>query len=264
MTIIINTELVTATSPGITTAVSDILECVSQDVRAILQPTTDATLLVDYTNRISMDILRYSRWKFLLSAPQEIQTVLGQTDYWIGPTGGGPNDTGLDIDDLGSIKRDSVIDYTNFHKLGQTGETPIGAVFSKNGKPALWRNDSSTPFVLNIYPPADNENGQSYRIQFRYYKPRVVLTSPTQIIQIPDIYKDVVCAGVNMLSFKYLHQDEDVQYWNQAFQQGKMEMVKDKNLFPAGGDFIRPDSATVQIQTVSGVGLDSGLESSLP
>ncbi len=260
MTIIINTELVTAPSPGITTLVSDIEACVSQDVRGVLQTSGDQGLLIDYTNRISMEMLRYSRWKFLLSGVQTFSTVVGQTDYWIGPAGGGANDTGLDIDDLQSIKRDSVFDRTNMRRIFQTEERPLSHEFDNNSFPKVWRNDGSTPFVLNIYPASD----KVYTVDFRYYKPRVVLTVPTQTIQIPDIYKDVVCAGVNALAFNYLDMDERAAFWKQAYMEGKAGMIRDKNLFPGDGDFVRPDSSGIVPTNNTALGLDASIQYSIP
>lgn len=263
MPIIINTSQSTASTPGITTRVSDIENCVSQDVRGVLQTSGDAGILIDYTNRVSMEILRYSRWKFLLSPVMTFQTVLLQTDYWIGPVGGGPNDTGLAIDDISSIKRDSVFDRTSERRLFQTEEQPVSFSLSgpnAKGYPRVWRNDISTPSVINIYPPAD----KVYTIQFRYYKPRVVLTAPTQTIQVPDIYKDVICAGVNALAFNYLDMDERAAFWAQQYQAGKASMIRDKNLFPGDGDYIRPDTSGIVPTNNTALGLDASIQWSIP
>ena len=45
---------------------------------------------------------------------------------------------------------------------------------------------------------------------------------------------------------------------------GKVQMIKDANLFPRGEEYIRPDASTLVRQTTTGIGLDSGLETSLP
>jgi hypothetical protein len=264
MPIVVNQNFITTPSSDSTTLVSDILNCVSQDVRGVIQTTGgDAVILTDYTNRISLDVLRYSRWKFLESGVLQFPTVVGVTDYWIGALGGGANDTGLNLTDIQSIKRDSVFNRTvnsPQNRLFKTDEAPLGAEFSQNSLPKLWRNDVSTPSVLNIYPPAD----QVYTIEFRYFKVRKALTNVTQTLQIPDAYKDVVCAGVNMLTFKYLQKDEDMQFWMQTYQAGKQSIIRDKNLFPADGDFVRPDPTSIISTNNTGLGLDASVQYSIP
>lgn len=148
--------------------VQNIIDATSQDLRKQLGTTGgDQTILIDYTNRIHLQILRFSRWQFLLSAPQRFITELHQTDYWIGTSASTPigvQDTGLNLSDIHIIKRGSVRDLSNFRKLFKTDERPNLQRFSKEDasmrpqKPRLWRNSSDTPNILNIYPPPDNQN----------------------------------------------------------------------------------------------------------
>jgi hypothetical protein len=84
------------------------------------------------------------------------------------------------------------------------------------------------------------------------------------VLQIPDRYKDVVCTGVSWLAFRYLKSTEDAQQYAQLYQMGKIQIIKDLNLFPRGEEFIRPDPTAVTRQTTTGIGLDSGLETSIP
>lgn len=377
----------------ITTTAQDIINCTSQDVRAVIQTTgADQAILLDYTSRIVNELLRFSRWKFQLSAPQVFLTTPGITDYWMG-AGNKPNgtvDTGLELSDIFSIVPGEVIDRTQPKRLAKTDSPPVGQRFEMPGKPGIWRNAPDTPYILNIYPPpnqnthqfipkpailsanaagalpqrtyyvsltfGDNCGGESvasaeqaytlpahflltvsspvlplttdavslqtptgptiqfynvyasttpggerkqvssvalgtdwteptsglissgpaaptqntlailggYIIEFKYYQTRPVVTDVAQIIPIPDTYKDVVCAGVNWLTFKYLEMDENAQLWKSVFEAGKSQMVKDANLNPRGEEFIRPDSASISSSGNSGLGLDSGIESSLP
>lgn len=375
-----------------TTTAGDIVNCVSQDVRAVLQTSDpDLTILLDYVNRVTNELLRFSRWKFLEGGPQVFLTIPGITDYYIGSdtTPTGTWNTGLGLDDVFTIKQGEFIDRSNQRRLGKTASPPVGQQFSLPAKPKLWRNDPSTPYTVNIYPPpnsnpfqfvpyaamwtitpggslgirtyyikltfGDNCGGQSapsieqivtipanflltvqspvlelttdavvlatstgptidrwsvyvstnsgserlqssgitlgtnwtesgaalsagvgvpsqntlaalggYVMEFNYYQTRQTINDITQIIQIPDTYKDIVCAGTNWLAFKYLEMDENAQVWKQVFEAGKVQMIKDANLFPRGEEFIRPDSTAVTFQTTTGIGLDSGLETSLP
>lgn len=337
---------------GCTTTVQEIVTASSQDVRGVLSADIagglggDISILINYTNRVSLDMLRFSRWSFLLSPVYRFLTQLGVSDYWVGQAGfpptdyslGGVVDTQLDLSStLAQIKRDTVFDRSNSVRLARTDNAPLGQVFELNAHPKLFANDPRTPYIISVYPPPDygttwnftsiqrvnnlatftttqlsdfqvNENNNlawisgvadtsfngyftiqqvannqvtvycpganttatagtaasGYTIEFRFYNQRVQLTTPDQLIQIPDDYRDVVIAGVNELAFKYLQKDEDAQYWAQAYKSGKTQLVKDKNLFPRGEEFIRPDPLAIIQQTTTGIGLDSGLETSIP
>lgn len=337
---------------GCTTTVQDILTASSQDVRGVLSGNAanglggDVGILLDYTNRVHLDLLRFSRWSFLLSPVYRFVTQLGVTDYWIGQAGypatdyslNGALDTLLDLEvQLGQIKRDSVFDRSNSVRLARTDNAPLGQVFALNAHPKLFANDPRTPYLVSIYPPPDygstwnfnsisrtgnlatftttatndfqlNENqnyawiqgvadtsyngyfpiqainsgvvtiwcpgangssgagtaSSGYVIEFRFYHARQQLTAPDQLLQVPDDYKDIVIAGVNELAYKYLQKDEDAQYWGQVYKAGRTQIVKDKNLFPRAEEYVRPDPLAIIQQTTTGVGLDSGLETSIP
>jgi hypothetical protein len=306
----------------------------------------DVGILTDYTNRVSLDLLRFSRWQFLLSPLFKFLTQLNTTDYWVGTAGAAPVDysdygvvdTLLNIENMQQLKRDSFYDRSNATRLSKTDNAPLGFVFAENAKPKNYRNDPQTPQIINVYPPSDygrawnyssvtrlnnvstlnttlvndfqtNMNNNSiwiqgdadtsyngywpiqtvsgtqvtfwnpganstsnaggtassgYSIEFRYYQQRVQLVNVNQILQIPDDYRDIVCAGVVAYAFQYLQKPEDMQVWQGIYKEGRTQMVKDKNAYQAAEDFIRVDPQSVQPQTVTGLGLDSGIETSLP
>src|SRR5437879_3372436 len=134
-----------------------ILDSVSRDMRQLLSNTVgtqDATILLDYVNRVQLDLLRTSSWQFILSPVKRFLTEPEQTDYWFGTTGqnpGGTVDTGLNITDLGRFRQNSVIDRSNFKQLLRVSEPPVVAALSfqdsqaRPGRPATWRNDPTTP-----------------------------------------------------------------------------------------------------------------------
>src|SRR5271163_3690023 len=98
--------------------VQTIINGVSQDIRQQLSalPGVQQNALVDYTNRVHKQILRFSRWNFLLSEPMYFLTQLGQSTYWVGPKGQGPAgsvDTGLNLPDCDKFKKDSIVDLSN-------------------------------------------------------------------------------------------------------------------------------------------------------
>lgn len=221
--------------------VQNIIDAAQRDLQLLVGSNHPA--LIDYTDRISQEILRTSRWTFLLSGVQSFTTVAGETDYFIG-TGAPPagsTDTGLALTDVSTIKQGSVIDRTNFVKLFRTDEQPIPEKYTQNGRPLLWRHDVASPTVINLYPPADGV----YTIEFRYYKVRAALTLVGDTLQIPDVYKDVVIAGVAWLAATYLdNQPEKAAVWLQIYKDGLRQIIRDRNLHPRT-DFLAPDSAGV-------------------
>lgn len=153
---------------GSTTAASTIIAGTSQDVRSTLGTTGgDQTILLDYVDRIHREILRRSRWQFLLSQPQRFITLKGVTDYWIGATAGNPTtayDTGLNLTDVRYIADNTVRDLSNNRELQRIYKQPnMMALASEDGLlrldvPREWRHDYTTPFVIQLYPAADNQN----------------------------------------------------------------------------------------------------------
>lgn len=152
-----------------TTTVQNVLDAVSRDVRQVLSSTAtpDTTILIDYVDRVSLELLRFSQWQFLLSAPQLFITQQGVTDYWLGAIGsnpGGTYDTQLNLLDVRDIKAKSVYDRTNFVSLQRVDEPPLLGRLAypddtqRQGRPAQWRQSNDTPQVINIYPAPDNQS----------------------------------------------------------------------------------------------------------
>ena len=221
--------------------VQNIVDCAQRDAQHLIGGSHVA--VIDYTNRISLDLLRHSRWRFLLSPVKSFSTVVGEDSYYIGSGAApaGSTDVNLDIENLRSLKLDSIFDRTNHKRLHNTEETPVGTQFTQNNKPQLFRLDQDTSTVINIYPPADGV----YTIEFRYYETITQLADVGDELQIPPDYKDVVCAGVSWLTAKYLKANEDASHWFSVYQSGKQQIIKDYNLHPRDGEFMGPDPVGV-------------------
>ena len=155
-----------------TTTAQSVMNAVSQDLRNQLVATNqpDASILLDYVNRVSLDLMKVSKWWFLLSPVYQFYTQMGVTNYWVGPVAQNPfgtYDTQLNLADLRYVKPKSVIDRSNFRPLGSILEQPISAKLNytdgtaRPGRPAVWRQDEATPNVINIYPAPDNQNDYS-------------------------------------------------------------------------------------------------------
>jgi hypothetical protein len=227
--------------PDQTTTAGAIIGKASQDCRQLLSNSgTDANTILDYVDRIHKELLRLSRFRWLLSPVKQFTTVVGKTDYWIGQQGQAPAtavDTALNLTDVFTIKRGTVFDRTNYMPIFPTSEAPLGAFFAQNNRPRLWRNDVATGDVINVYPPPDG----AYVIEFRYFRERQLIASPASVLQVPDQYIDVVIAGVNELVAMYLRKPDEAGYWHQYYESGKKQIIRDSNLFPRGPEFVRPD-----------------------
>lgn len=84
----------------------------------------------------------------------------------------------------------------------------------------------------------------AYVIKFEYYKNRIRLATADQYLQIPDDYQDIVIAGVTFYAFKIMGRAEEAAAQYQLFNAGLTEMIADKNMFPEGVEFIRPDNGS--------------------
>lgn len=153
-----------ACGPSQVTA-QQVVNSVSTDLLQRIAP--EDPILLDYINRVQLQLMRVSRWQFLLSAPQRFVTQKDRSDYWVGPVGTGPLDvidTGLNILNLGPIKTDTFYDRSNFRLLKRVGEQILSQTFafrdgsSRGGPPRQWRNAPDTPCTVNLYPAPDNQN----------------------------------------------------------------------------------------------------------
>ena len=110
----------------------------------------------------------------------------------------------------------------------------------------------STPpstVALNSQPPATSsiQPLNAYIIQFRYYKIRNPIANPTDVLQIPYMYKDIVIAGVNYLANLYMNRNDSsepsakVNIWKRDFEQGLAQIRRDLRINYRKTDFIVPD-----------------------
>jgi hypothetical protein len=90
----------------------------------------------------------------------------------------------------------------------------------------------------------------AYVIQFRYYRMRNPIANPTDVLQIPYMYKDIVIAGVNYLANLYMNRNDGVQpsaksnIWKRDFEQGLTQIRRDLRINYRKTDYISPDPAS--------------------
>lgn len=184
-----------------TTTAQQVVNSVAQDVRQTLGSTGgDANILLDYVNRVSLDILRASRWKFLISGPKAFLTEEGQTSYYLGAGTAPPGvqNAALALTDLRLIQQGSVNDRSNFRPLGFISDAPNIARLSfpdgssRPGRPAMWSQDPSNPLVMQIFPAPDNQNTYQQIPPTPALRSEVGGTSPTiRAVSVRLSYVDV-------------------------------------------------------------------------
>jgi hypothetical protein len=149
--------------------VQDILNGTSQDIHSQLSPTTNPGqgILIDYTNRVHKQVLRFSRWTFLSSDFLFFLTDRGQTKYWLGAAADQPPgtvDTGLHLTDVDKVNKQEVYDITNLRELKWLSSPPIGpnivtpSGVQRPGLPSNFCQNPNNPFILELYPAPDNQN----------------------------------------------------------------------------------------------------------
>lgn len=222
----------------------DIISRVSVDIRKFLSDSgADASILLEYVDRVHRLILRQKRWRFLLAPIKTFNTVIGTSDYFIGvgvaPVGA--SDCNLDISDLKEIHASSMFNRTDYRALYPTAEAPLVSSFVVPAKPRLWRHDSDTPDIVTLYPAPD----KVYAIEFRYWIKQFAITALSQPLQIPTEYLDIVVAGVNMFAYEFLKNDpQATAFWRDMFQKGLRDMVRDEHQIPRGAQYVSPDPGT--------------------
>ena len=149
--------------------VQDILNGVSQDIHSQLSATTNpgVNILIDYTNRVHKQVLRFSRWTFLSSDFLFFLTDRGQSKYWLGQAQDQPPgtvDTGLHLTDVDKLNKQEIWDITNLRQLKWLSSPPIGPNLitqtgvQRPGLPSNFIQNPNNPFILEIYPAPDNQN----------------------------------------------------------------------------------------------------------
>lgn len=100
----------------------------------------------------------------------------------------------------------------------------------------LTTSGAAVPTSFNLEPL------RGYVIEFRYYRRHAVVDDTSDVLFVPDEYRDVVVAGVNWLAAQYLARGEAVGFWADVFKAGIARMVQNENPWPGGVRYIKPDS----------------------
>lgn len=154
-----------------TTTAATIVTQVQRDLQERFDTGPRNNLLVDYTNRIQQDILSRRKWDWMQSTAYRFITERGQTEYWIGPSGSeddGIVDTGLNLSDVGQVKKGHVYNRSRWTEIFNVAESPNHDSWQRpdgsyvEGEPFQYRNDVLSPNLISLYPAPDT--GSDYEI----------------------------------------------------------------------------------------------------
>jgi hypothetical protein len=91
-----------------------------------------------------------------------------------------------------------------------------------------------------------------YVIGFKYFRARKNLITVSDVPQVPEKYRDILIDGVSARAWALIGDDQKASMFAQKFSDGYRQMVVDKNAFPEGVKFIRPDAGSYVNQQILG------------
>lgn len=191
----------------------------------------------------------------MLQATTTTQTNPSYPWALVDPTGGwweiqvsGGNVTASSMTPTAGVKTFTTLylhDTTNTYIWG-IAVTSSGMIYATQ-EPTTF--STSTVYTL---PPTTTtiQPLNAYVIQFRYYKTRNQIVNPTDVLQIPYAYKDIVIAGVNYLASLYMDERENREpsaktvVWKNDFEEGLKQIRRDLRVSYRKVDFVRPDAVS--------------------
>jgi hypothetical protein len=200
--------------------VSDVMGDVYNDVRQLLNTTTDANIYIPWVNRVQKDVLHTSLFNYLTQATESFTTTQDTSVYTLST----PVRRIIlvydrtfdriiqDLDDILAPKQDAT---------SPAGPSINGAMLSAETMtqwPVYYRRTGNTSITL--YPaPQKNSYGGAYEITYEGLVPNVVNTTDT--LTVPDDGRDVMVAGVNAMAMSYLKLYDESQKWSAEYERMK-------------------------------------------
>lgn len=195
---------------------SDIIASVYNDVRQVLNNTTDVSIYIPWVDRIQKDCLHTSLFNYLLQTTENFTATQDTFAYTLGTpvrrvilVYDRTFDRALqDFDDIMAPKQDAT---------APNGPTISGSMLSAETMtqwPLYYRRTGATGITL--FPaPQKAAFGGSYEVHYETYAPDI--TSPSDALLIPNDGKDLVVAGVNVYALSYLKLYEEAQAWKATY-----------------------------------------------
>lgn len=206
--------------------VQDIINDSTNDMRQVLNASTDAGILIPWVNRVQKDVLHTSLYNYLLQQMIPVSVVANTSMYTL-TTGANTirriilvydrtfDRVLLPIDniDFPAAKADAVA-----NQQGSANPMPMLTATTMQQWPEYYRREGSNSLVLFPAPQKTVFNG-TYEVHIEANAPD--LANITDTLTIPNDAKDLVVAGVNAMACQYLHLDAETQFWTSIYEQMK-------------------------------------------
>lgn len=203
-----------------TMQVSDIINDVYNEVRQLLNTTTDASIYIPWVNRIQKDALHTSLFNYLIEATETITTTQDTSLYTLTTpvrrvilVYDRTFDRILqDLDDVMAPKQDAT------SPPGPSINTSMLSAETMTQWPVYYRRTNNN--TITLYPaPQKNVFGGTYEVTYETYTPDLAATTDTLLI--PSDGKDLIVAGVSMLATNYLKLTDENARWAAEYDRMK-------------------------------------------
>lgn len=197
--------------------VSDVIAGTFNDVRQVLNTTTDAAIYIPWVNRIQHEVLHTSLYNYLVQAVETIDVVVDTSAYTLGT----PVRRVIliydrtfdrilqDIDDVAAPKQDAT--------APSTPAVP-GSMLSAETMtqwPLYYRRSGATG--ITIFPaPQKTAFAGTYEVHYETYVADVAATTDTMTV--PNDGIDIMVAGVNTYAMAYLKLYDEAASWKATYE----------------------------------------------
>lgn len=197
--------------------VSDVIAGTFNDVRQVLNTTTDAAIYIPWVNRIQHEVLHTSLYNYLVQAVETIDVIVDTSAYTLGT----PVRRVIliydrtfdrilqDIDDVAAPKQDAT--------APSTPAVP-GSMLSAETMtqwPLYYRRSGATG--ITIFPaPQKTAFAGTYEVHYETYVADVSATTDTMTV--PNDGIDIMVAGVNTYAMAYLKLYDEAASWKATYE----------------------------------------------
>lgn len=196
--------------------VSEVIAGTFNDIRQVLNNSTDAAIYIPWVDRVQKDVLHTSLFNYLLQATENFTASQDTFSYTLTTpvrrvllVYDRTFDRALqDFDDIMAPKQDAT---------APSGPTISGSMLSAETMtqwPLYYRRTGATGITL--FPaPQKAAFGGTYEVHYETYSPDLV--SVTDPLLVPNDGKDLMVAGVNVYALSYLKLYEEASAWKATY-----------------------------------------------
>lgn len=203
--------------------VSDVMADVYNDVRQVLNTTTDSAIYIPWVNRIQHDVLHTSLFNYLIQGMETVSVTNGTALYTLGTpvrritlVYDRTFDRILqDVDDVAMAPKQDAASSPN--PQGTVSATMLTAE-TMTQWPLYYRRAGNTSLYLFPAPQKAAFNG-TYEVHYEGYVTDVANTTDT--LTVPNDGRDLMVAGVNTYAMSYLKLYDEAAKWQQMYEQMK-------------------------------------------